>query len=81
MNSDGIGQYMWPRFLSAVIKIDYRRLDWCSLPLICSGGLGTSYILYRLGRPGDEAIYRLGRPGDEAIYYIGSGGLGTRLYI
>ncbi len=35
-NSDGIGQYMWPRFLSAIIKIDYRRLDWCSLPLICS---------------------------------------------
>ncbi len=36
MNSDGIGQYMWPRFLSAVIKSDYRRLDWCSLPLIYS---------------------------------------------
>ncbi len=34
---------MWPRFLSAVIKINYRRLDWCSLPLICSSSADLKF--------------------------------------
>ncbi len=66
MNSDGIGQYMWPRFLSAVIKIDYRCLDWCSLPLICSwlglrsraeGSVLGSAMVGKVGKVLQEALF------------------------
>ncbi len=31
-------------FLSAAVKIDRRRFDWCSLPLICSAFIGLQSL-------------------------------------
>ncbi len=37
-NTCGLG------FFQLSLKIDYRRLDWCSLPLICSDGILTCSV-------------------------------------